>query len=369
MRWRIWYRVPPPPSRRSRRSCRLSLPSIAFPVPSVPESRLTSAASAAPRGLRSDSFDRLQPPGLDRADERLVVLLVLIRVRLREVGDRLLERVAQAQVLGHGDRVPGPGVRTRQRPTAHPGVEREPERHHPLDQRGALHVAELPPVEVALHVQADRPAEVDIAGSLHDPLSLHHPLAVLPVPAPAHVGLQHRRRGLLDLKEQRVLRIAPLEQDDERPGPDAADADDLAGRVHELETLQQLTPVILQGFPVGTELITDRLPGLAGRQAVGGGQVTQGDDDRRLGDDPILPIDLFAELGQGLEAVPRVRLGDRLPCPLRGQLRRLLLLPVRFSLLSVRFLLLRRLLYLLLRRPRPLVGGLLLLCRLILLLR
>src|SRR5690242_8742037 len=232
MRWRIWYRVAPPPSRRSRRSCRLSLPSITSPFLRCRTSRQTIAASAARRGLRSDPFDRLQPPGLDRVHERLVVLLVLIRVRLREIGDRLLERVGQAKILGHGDRVPGPGVRTRQRPTAHAGVEREPERHHPLDQRGALHVAELAPVEVALHVQAYGPAEVDVAGCLHYPLPLHHALAVLPVPAPAHVGLEHRRRRLLDLKEQRVLRIAPLEQNDKRPGTDAADADDLAGRIY-----------------------------------------------------------------------------------------------------------------------------------------
>src|SRR5215510_3841933 len=115
MRWRIWYRVAPPPSRRSRRSCRLSLPSIAFPRSFLPgiafpflrcrTSGLTFAASAALHGLRSDSFDRLQPPGLDCVHERLVVLLVLIRVPLREVGDRLLERVGQTQVLGHGDRV------------------------------------------------------------------------------------------------------------------------------------------------------------------------------------------------------------------------------------------------------------------------
>src|SRR5262249_60841572 len=99
------FRAPrgfPPPSLS-----RASLP----PVPPVPALRaghfslprpariavsLLRPPPTARRGLRSDAFDRLQPPGLDRVHERLVVLLVLIRVRLREVGDRLLERVGQA---------------------------------------------------------------------------------------------------------------------------------------------------------------------------------------------------------------------------------------------------------------------------------
>ena len=109
-----------------------------------------------------------------------------------------------------------------------------------------------------------RQAEVDVAGSLHHPLPLHHPLAVLPVPAFAHVGLKHRCRRLLDLQEERVMLVASLEQNDERPGPDAADADDLARRVHDLEALQQLTPVVWQGGPVGAELLIDRRHDLSG---------------------------------------------------------------------------------------------------------
>ena len=43
-------------------------------------------------------------------------------------------------------------------------------------------------------------------------------------------------------------------------------------------------------------------------QAVGGGQVARRDDDRRLADDPVLPVDQLAELGQRLQAVAGVRL-------------------------------------------------------------
>src|ERR1700722_5224436 len=185
----------------------------------------------------SDAFGRCQAAGPDRLGELLVVLLVLVCVSLREVGDRFVERVALAQVGGHGDRVPGPRVGPRQRPSAYAGVKREPERSHQLGVRRALHIAELTPIEMAAHIQPLGPAEVDVAGGLHHPLSLHHPLTVLPVPALAHVRLKNRCCRLLDLQEQRVLRVAPLEQDDERPGADAADTDHLAGRIHDLEAL------------------------------------------------------------------------------------------------------------------------------------
>jgi hypothetical protein len=49
-----------------------------------------------------------------------------------------------------------------------------------------------------------------------------------------------------------------LEQDDECPGADAADADHLAGHVHHLEALRQPPPVVLQGGPVGAELLADQ---------------------------------------------------------------------------------------------------------------
>jgi hypothetical protein len=61
----------------------------------------------------SDAFEGFQPPGSDGCHEFLVVALVLVGVALGEVGDRLVERVAAAEVSGDGDRVAGPGVRPR----------------------------------------------------------------------------------------------------------------------------------------------------------------------------------------------------------------------------------------------------------------
>ena len=72
------------------------------------------------------------------------------------------------------------------------------------------------------------------------------------------------------------MRVAPLEQDDERPGSDAAHADHFAGGVHDLETLQQPPPVVWQGGPVGAELLADHLVDLIGGQPVGGGPVANG---------------------------------------------------------------------------------------------
>src|SRR5215471_7927613 len=143
---------------------------------------IASQPSSAPPGS-SNPFDGLQPPGGDRAGELLVVLLVLVGVALREVGGRFVERVAAAEVGGDGDRVSGAGVGAGQGPPADAGVIGEPERDHRLDQGGAFHVAQLAPVEVAVHIQALGPAEVDVAGGLHHPLPLHDPLSVLPVAA------------------------------------------------------------------------------------------------------------------------------------------------------------------------------------------
>jgi hypothetical protein len=101
------------------------------------------------------------------------------------------------------------------------------------------------------------PAQEDVADGLHHPLPSDHPLAVLPVAAFWQRALQDRGGRLLDLQEQRVLLIATLEQDDERPGADAAHPDHLAGHIDQLEPLQQLAPIILQAGPVGPERLMD----------------------------------------------------------------------------------------------------------------
>src|SRR5207253_8561195 len=103
---------------------------------------------------------------------------------------------------------------------ADPRVEAEAERSHLLDDDGPLHVAELPPVEVPARVDALGPAEEDVARGLHLALPLDDALAVLAVLALRQVRLQHRVGGLLDLQEERVLRVAALQQCDERASAD-----------------------------------------------------------------------------------------------------------------------------------------------------
>ena len=120
--------------------------------------------------------------------------------------------------------------------------------------------------------------------------------------------LEHRGGGLLELQEERVLLIAALEQHDERPGADAADADDLAGEVDDPELLEQVPPIVLQRGPVRAELFVDHLLDLIGVHAGGSGQVPPGYDDRRLGDDPVLAVDDLGEFGQRLQAVAGARL-------------------------------------------------------------
>src|SRR5664279_6490697 len=79
------------------------------------------------------------------------------------------------------------------------------------------------------------------------------------------VVFEHRRSCLLDLEEQWVVLVAPLEQDNEGTSADAADTDHLACHVDDLEALQQLAPIFLQRGPISTELLVDHLFYLVGR--------------------------------------------------------------------------------------------------------
>ena len=133
-------------------------------------------------------------------------------------------------------------MRARQGPAALARVEREAERPHRLHVRRALHVAELAPVQEAVLLDALGPPEVDVAGGLHHPLAVDDARPGL-VPALRQMVLQYGLRGLLDLQEERVLLVAALQQHDERPRADAADADDLARHVDHLEPLEQVTAV------------------------------------------------------------------------------------------------------------------------------
>ena len=61
-----------------------------------------------------------------------------------------------------------------------------------------------------------------------------------------------------------VLLVATLEQNDERPSAHTAHTNDLARHVDDLEPLQQVPAVLLQGVPIGPELLVDDVPQLGG---------------------------------------------------------------------------------------------------------
>ena len=133
-----------------------------------------------------------------------------------------------------------------------------------VDEGRALGVPQLAEVEVAIdHIETLRaePAQQDVALGLHQPLALDHTLAVVVEGALAEIRLQHRRLGLLRLEEERIVAVAPQHQHDPRPGADAADADDLAGRVDVPEPLEERAPVVRQRPPVGPDAAAGRPPG------------------------------------------------------------------------------------------------------------
>src|SRR5207342_1773487 len=128
---------------------------------------------------------------------------------LGKVGDRHRERVARTQVRRHGDAVTGARVGSGERPTTGPAIEGHPGGGHALDVGVHLPVPQLAYVEVSVYavVQARgaEPAQEDVAGRLHEALAYDDPLTlVLELARPVERG-QHRRRGFLDLQEQRVV--------------------------------------------------------------------------------------------------------------------------------------------------------------------
>ena len=101
---------------------------------------------------------------------------------------------------------------------------------------------------------------------------------------------------------------------------DASHPHHLAGHVDDLEALEEMTPVLLQGGPVGAELLVNHLLDFVTRISVHGFEVPRRNHHGRLADDPVAAVDHLAELGQRLEAVAGVGLFDAL----LGRLRALL---------------------------------------------
>src|SRR4051812_1977395 len=195
-------------------------------------------------------------PVFHRGLERGVVVFVLIRVFLGEIGDRLVELAGAAEVGGQGDAVAGSCVRPGQGPSAHAGVDLHAGRSHLLDRRGEFPVLELAYVVVSVDlVRAGHvgPAEEDVAFGLHQVLPGGDPLALLVVLAAPAPGRKNRRLGLLGLQEQRFGPVDALHQHDPGAGADAAPPYHLAGHLEQREVSEQVLAVGLQGVPVVAE--------------------------------------------------------------------------------------------------------------------
>ena len=171
--------------------------------------------------------------------------------------------------------------------------------------------------------------EVDVARGLHHPLALHDSFAGLVVAALGQVILQHRGGRFFDLQEQRVLLIAALQQHNERPRTDAANADDLAGCIDDLESFEQVPSIVLQRRAIGPELLMNRVSQLVSRHANVRREFTSWDDDGWLADDPVLAVDLLRQLREGLQAVAGVCLQRVLPRVLSAVCAAFLSAPLR----------------------------------------
>ena len=136
---------------------------------------------------------------------------------------------------------------------------------------------------------------------------MHDPFAVRLVPAPPDVLLEHRGLRLLGLEEQRVSLVAAEHQDDPGPGAHAADAHDLAGHVGEVELLEQVAAVALQGPPVASQHAPQELVDLVALDTLE--EVPDRLDEGRVADDASLPVHDVGELVEGLEAVAGPGLG------------------------------------------------------------
>ena len=145
------------------------------------------------------------------------------------------------------------------------------------------------------------PTQEQIAGGLHEPLTLDDAAGVVVVDGATEVRLEYRRRCFLDLEDERVVVPAPFQQSDPTSGADAADADHLARGVREREPVEEMADVVGETCPVALE---QRLHAV---DVVIASDMTH---QRKLIDDPTTAVDDRGELVYGLQIVVRVRPRD-----------------------------------------------------------
>jgi hypothetical protein len=112
--------------------------------------------------------------------------------------------------------------------------------------------------------------------------------------------------GLLHLEEKRVVVVAAHEERDVAAGAHAAYSHHLAGGMHVVELLEAMA-LAAQGPPIGGQQSLDlrgRILPLRARPW----QVLDGHDQRRVGNDRQLPLNLAGPLGQHPGAVAVVSL-------------------------------------------------------------
>ena len=129
------------------------------------------------------------------------------------------------------------------------------------------------------------------------------------VPALADKRREDRRGGLLGLEDERVLLVAPLQNEHVTARTDAADADHLESEVHEAVALQEVAPVLGHRRAVVSE---DLLQGLGAAHPL---EVYVGDDGWVVEDHPASIHD-GRQLLEGVHPVALAGLAeDRLEVP------------------------------------------------------
>src|SRR5690242_206913 len=128
-------------------------------------------------------------------------------------------------------------MRERERPAAPSSINVHLRGSEGLHANADLDVPQLADEVVTLITVTIAPSEEHVARRLHEPVPVHHPLAVVRERALACVRLQHRSAGLLNLEKEGIA-VASHEQVYPAVGSDTADADHLEGYVADLVSVE-----------------------------------------------------------------------------------------------------------------------------------
>ena len=193
---------------------------------------------------------------------------------------------------------------------ADPSVEGHPERCLSLDDRGALHVAQLAPV-----------VERSSCTPLVQPRKMSGVACIIRWPSTTRwPGVLKRVFGRWLSSTERVASLTcrksgssmsrPLQQHHPRAGADTADADDLAGHVDDAEPRQQPPTIIAQGSLVRLELILDDASCSSSSDIpqVSPFELTEWHHYRGLADDAVPAVHHLGVPGERVQAVAGVRL-------------------------------------------------------------